>query len=175
MITDEALMFKAQKGDMTAISDLFVRYHKELYTFFFRGSKDDSLSKDLVQNVFERVIKYRSKFREEFPFKSWLFKLAWNEQNDYYRKKRITLPGDEKMNLILPHYEDKLEDSASENKKRLNHALDRLSKEQRELIHLTQYQGFRYAEVADIMGCSLSAIKVGVHRTMKTLRSEYHK
>lgn len=175
MITDEALMLKAQEGDMTAISDLFLRYHKELYTFFFRCSRNDSLSKDLVQNVFERIIKYKGKYRSDFPFKSWIFKLAWNEQNDYHRKKKITLPGDDRLKIIMPKYEERTDDAMDERKVKLQKAMSRLSLEQRELINLTLYQGFRYAEVADIMGCSLSAVKVRVHRTMKNLRSEYHK
>jgi len=60
MITDEELMLQAKSGDMSSISALFMRYHKELYTFYYRQSKDDALSKDLVQNLFERFIKYYS-------------------------------------------------------------------------------------------------------------------
>lgn len=173
MITDEALMLRAKDGDISSISVLFHRYHKELYTFFFRCSKNDALSKDLVQNVFERVIKYRSKFNTDFPFKPWLFKLAWNEQNDYHRKKRLTLPGDEKLGFMLPQIEDTTMD-ADDKKSKLKRALTRLTSDQQEIIQLTLFQGFKYAEVADILGCSLSAVKVRVHRTMKILRKEYH-
>lgn len=173
MITDEQLMLQAQSGDMQCISDLFVRYHKELYTFYYRQSQDDSLSKDLVQNLFERIIKYRSKYNAKYPFKSWLFKLAWNEQNDFYRKRKLTLPGDERMAHILPQTEERADDVNGESQLRLKVAMGQLSKEQQELIQMTQYQGLKYAEVADIMGCSLSAIKVRVHRTMKSLRKEY--
>jgi len=174
MITDEALMRQAKEGDMHCVSELFMRHNKDLYSFFLSNCKDDSLSKDLVQNVFERIIKYRSKYKEEFPFKPWLFKLAWNEQNDYYRKKRITLPGDEQIKYIMPKHEEVI-DNKQEQKQRLKIAMSKLTSEQQQLLQMTQYQGLRYAEVADIMHCSLSAIKVRVHRTMKLLRAEYQK
>ncbi len=173
MITDEELMLQAKSGDMSSISDLFVRYHKELYTFYYRQSKNDALSKDLVQNLFERIIKNRSKYDTKYPFKSWLFKLAWNEQNDFYRKRKLTLPGDERMAHILPQTESKREDASADSKQRLNVAMGQLNQEQQQLIQMTQFQGLKYAEVADIMGCSLSAIKVRVHRTMKSLRTAY--
>ena len=173
MITDEELMLQAKSGDMSSISDLFVRYHKELYTFYYRQSKNDALSKDLVQNLFERIIKNRSKYDTKYPFKSWLFKLAWNEQNDFYRKRKLTLPGDERMAHILPESEEKDDRTSDDSKQRLKVAMGQLNHEQQQLLQLTQFQGLKYAEVADILGCSLSAIKVRVHRTMKSLRTAY--
>ncbi len=173
MITDEELMLQAKSGDMSSISDLFVRYHKELYTFYYRQSKNDALSKDLVQNLFERIIKNRNKYNAKYPFKSWLFKLAWNEQNDFYRKRKLTLPGDERMAHIIPQAEEKRQDISTDCKQRLKIAMGQLNQEQQQLLQLTQFQGLKYAEVADIMGCSLSAIKVRVHRTMKSLRTAY--
>lgn len=174
MITDEQLMLQAKSGDMQCISDLFVRHHKELYTFYYRQSQDDSLSKDLVQNLFERIIMNRSKYDEKYPFKPWLFKLAWNEQNDFYRKRKLTLPGNEHMAIILTQSEEQpSNDNNEERQQRLKVAMRQLSQAQQELIQLTQFQGLKYAEVADILGCSLSAIKVRMHRTMKTLKNEY--
>lgn len=173
MITDEELMLQAKGGDMSSVSTLFIRYHKELYTFYYRQSKDDALSKDLVQSLFERIIKKRDKYDVRYPFKSWLFKLAWNEQNDFYRKRKLTLPGDERMAHMLTQTDNNETDNTDDKKQRLKVAMGQLNQEQQQLLQLTQFQGLKYAEVADIMGCSLSAIKVRVHRTMKSLRAAY--
>ena len=64
-------------------------------------------------------------------------------------------------------------DNTDDKKQRLKVAMGQLNQEQQQLLQLTQFQGLKYAEVADIMGCSLSVIKVRVHRTMKSLRAAY--
>jgi len=85
----------------------------------------------------------------------------------------LTLPGDEKMVHILPKTEEVKPNVTDEKKQRLKVAMGQLNHQQQQLLQMTQYQGLKYAEVADIMGCSLSAIKVRVHRTMKLLRTAY--
>lgn len=173
MVTDEELMLEAKNGDMKCVSELFLRYNGPLYHFFYGNLKDDALSKDLVQGVFERVIKYRTKYDTKFTFKPWLFKIAWNEQNDYFRSKRMTLPGSEELTKMIPKEDSKIDDQ-SDAKEKLKRAIKMLNPEQQNLLDLTHFQGFKYAEVAEIMNCSLSAVKVRMHRLMKSLRAEFY-
>ncbi len=174
-LTDETLMMAVKIGRIEYLELIFEKYNRKLVNFFYGNCKDHALSKDLAQNVFERIIIYRSRYNEKFPFESWLFRIAWNELNDYYRGKRLSLPGNEKVLEMLPHLEVGKEDTTEEQKIRLKKSLDQLSDNQKQLIILTQYNGHNYAEVAMIMNCSESAIKVRMHRTMKALKAEYRK
>ena len=173
MVTDEELMLEAKNGDMKCVSELFRRYNVPLYNFFYGNLRDDALSKDLVQGVFERVIKYRSKYDQKFTFKPWLYKIAWNEQNDHFRSRKISLPGSEQLSKMIPTTEEKHDDHA-EAKQRLQLAISALNSDQRNLLQLTHFEGLKYAEVAEVMNCSLSAVKVRMHRLMKSLRTEFY-
>lgn len=173
MITDEQLMVQAGKGDMTCVAQLFERHHTSLYNFFYGQTKDDALSKDLVQNLFERMIKYRSKYTAQYPFKPWMYKMAWNLQNDHYRKKRFVLPGADQINHLLPQTEETNMDPKENQKRQLKKALEMLKQEHRQVLHLAQFEGLKYAEISEVLGCSLSATKVRAHRAMKALRIAY--
>ena len=71
---------------MDRLSDLFERYHRPLFGFFHRLSRDRTAAEDLVQDVFVRVLKYRHTFQEETSFKAWVFHIARNSRRDFARK-----------------------------------------------------------------------------------------
>lgn len=174
-LTDEQLMECAKGGDLDCISVLYDRHHVRLYNFFFYQNKEVSSAEDLLQNVFERIIKHREKYKSGVPFKAWLYKIAWNEFNDSFRKKSLVLPGDESINQIQALATTPDRSDIDDQKVRLQVAMGQLNEEQQMLINLTRYQGLRYQEVAEIMGQTESNIKVKIHRTMKALKNNYFK
>ena len=64
-ISDEALMLKAQRGELDAVGKLYERYSKRLYNFFLRLTVNSDTSSDLTQNVFYRILKYRNSYNSE--------------------------------------------------------------------------------------------------------------
>ena len=71
-------MMQVKEGGIRQLALLFERYQNPVYRYFLQTVQDQSLSEDLTQNVFERIIKYRNSFREESVFKSWIFSIARN-------------------------------------------------------------------------------------------------
>ncbi len=173
--TDEELMQRAKNGEMRCISSLFDRYNVRLYNFFYQQTRDKGQSEDLTQNVFERVIKYRHKYENRSNFTSWIFAIARNVHIDLYRKKRLDLPGNEKVMFIADQPEVVADSRESLHSARLKAALNKLSPEQQQLIYLTRFEKMKYAEVARIMECSEGAVKVKIHRTMKNLKDVFLK
>lgn len=55
----------------------------------------------------------------------------------------------------------------------LKKALTRLSPEKREALILNRFEGMKYTEIAEFVGCSLDSVKVRIHRAMKDLRKIY--
>ncbi|MEQ8884415.1 MAG: RNA polymerase sigma factor, partial [Balneola sp.] len=60
--TDKALMMKVKDGDLDKLGLLFERYNRPLYSFFYKKTFQTDVSEDLVQSVFERMLKYRSTY-----------------------------------------------------------------------------------------------------------------
>jgi len=86
-LSDEALMLKVKNGQLDVMKLLFERYHLLLYNFFFRMSMDEELSKDLVQNLFIRIIRYKKSFNPEYKFKTWMYQMARNQINNRTKSK----------------------------------------------------------------------------------------
>ena len=173
-VTDETLMQQVKQGDLRKTSDLFDRYHKQLYNFFVKITFDRDLGHDLVQNVFLRMIKYRKTYNETKAFKSWMYQIARNVYADHARKNKVLgadLADVEQVKTYLARVDEKM--VQDEREKLLYISLFRLTPAQREILILTRFQQMKYEEVAKIMNTSVANIKVKVHRAMHKLRETY--
>lgn len=171
-------MLKVKSGDLDKLSLLFTRYGKSLYGFYFRFTRNTELSEDLVQDVFERVLKYRHTFRGDGKFSTWLFHLARNVLADHCKKAKKAGPSTD-----IAEKEDVLPDLSvpGEAKEKEEHlllmerALDQLSDEKRELLLLSKLQGVKYKDIAELHNCTEANVKVRVFRAINDLREVFIK
>lgn len=177
-IDDHALMLKVKAGDFGKLNLLYARYSRRFFGFFYGMTKDGATSEDLVQNVFERILKYKHTYSEDGDFEVWAFRLARNIHHDHYKKeKRYSFQDD------MEPWEGQISDSSTTETEiekgdeltYLQRALDKLSDDKRELIEMVRFQKVKYASAADILGLTESAVKVRVHRIMKELKETYLK
>ena len=174
MNSDEKIMQLVRDGQINKMAILFERYHVRLYNFFYRVNYDQTLSEDLTQNVFERVIRYRSSYNENHSFKSWVFQIARNVKVDSYKSNRLNLADGVDVNLLEVMSNNISDDIAqSETMINLEKAIAQLPEEQREIIMLTRFQKLKYQQVAEMLNCSEGAVKVKVHRAIKKLRKHF--
>jgi RNA polymerase sigma factor (sigma-70 family) len=173
-MTDETLMEAVKNGELQRASLLFERYHKKIFNFLARMAMDRELAEDLTQNVFLRMIRYRSSYREGLRFQSWIYQVARNVFADHYQANKNRF-----SNFVdVEKVEDRMADTndveeMDEKEKILHRSLARLSEEQRELLVLTRFQHMKYEEVALIMDTTVANIKVKVHRAIAKLREYY--
>ena len=172
-MTDETIMVAVRKGDLKEASLLFDRYHKKIFNFLATMTTDRHTAEDLTQNVFLRMIKYRSSFRDDSRFQPWLYQIARNVFTDHYHaeKNRSKNVDVEKVSDHIPDPDETR--SMEEKEQLLHHCLNRLSEEDRELLVLTRFQHMKYEEVAALLDTSVANIKVKVHRAMHRLREFY--
>ncbi len=171
-------MTKVTEGELDKLGLLFERYYRRLFAFFYRLTGKTELSQDMVQMVFERILKYRHTFKGDGQFITWLFHLARNIYADEYKKSKKM---GEKEDLVK--WEEQLTDNRDANsdfQKReelalLEKALQKLSPEKREILVLSKYEELKYSEIAQILKCTEENVKVRVHRAMKELKEVYFK
>ena len=168
-------MNKVKDGDLDKLGLLFERYKKPLFGFFYGINRDAALSEDLVQNVFIRVLKYRTVFRGDGEFRTWMFHIARNVSHDHYRKKRVDARHSiEDWQDHLPADENRFtEYQKEEDMQLLSMALERLPEDKREVLLLSKYQEKKYKEIAELLGCTETAVKVKVFRAMQDLKVLY--
>lgn len=133
--------------------------------------RNRAVSEDLTQDVFTKVIRYRSSYNHG-NFASWIFTIARNIFSTYYQKQK------KERNYLM---NDDLIDSGEilipeSNQDELNHlqkALLKLSNTDRELIVMHRFQKIQYEQIAEITGSSEGAVKMKVHRALKKLKDIY--
>lgn len=175
---DHELMIAVRAGEIAKLGELFERYHQRLYGFFVRLTNQPSVSEDLVQVVFYRILKYRHTYRDEGKFTAWIYHLARKVAADHFRKHAhapaATDPAD------LHEYADDgpapdAKAATSDDLELLRTALARLPHEHREVLVLSRLQNVEHREIARLMDTSVGAVKVRVHRALKELREVYFK
>lgn len=171
--SDEALMAQLSSDKFDAAALLFQRYRISLFNFFLRQGITREASEDLVQNLFERVIKYRQSYCQGMAFRAWLYQIARHVYSDW-RKQTSQAPQSD-----LSTFVDSVPiDDAHEREDdliRIEKALQQLPPDQREILLLTRYQRLKYAEVGELLGCSEGAVKLKVFRALQQLRTLYFK
>ena len=174
LMTDELIMEAVKNGDLQQASVLFERFHKRIFNFLARMTMDRELAEDLTQNVFLRMIKYRSSYREGNRFETWIYQIARNLFSDHYQAHKNKFSGFIDIEKVSDKVADHEEGAQQEEREKILHrSMALLSEEQRELLVLTRFQHMKYEEVAILMETSVANIKVRVHRAIARLREHY--
>ena len=155
---DAALMCAYAAGDMAAFEALYARHRGPLYGFVKRAVHDASLADELYQDIWERVITARHRYRPTAAFSTWLYRIARNRLVDHWRRVRPEAAGDpdELPTATAAPGEAMDEDDRS---RALDRAIGQLAPEQREVILLRLQRGFSLAEIAEITGAPFEAVK----------------
>ena len=174
-LADSVLMDQVRQGDVGVLGELFERHHQGLFSFFARLVRNRSAAEDLVQEVFVRMLRYRSTFRADSEFVPWMFTLARNAATDRYRARPKELqedPDAPEPAAGAPHPIDALE--RREQTTKLKRALGRLTTDRRETLLLARFSGLNYDRLGELLGISEGALKGRVHRELGDLKKAYH-
>lgn len=158
-------------GDIAQSAVLFEKYNVSMYNYFRKMNHSKSISEDLAQEVFVRMIKYRSSYDSQYKFKPWLYRIASNVRMDHYRNQKIKFDGGEIPEIGTS--EENIVDKQIEDSRRLHTAINSLKEEQREILILSKLQKMKYTEIAIMKNTTESNVKTIVHRSIHKLRKYY--
>jgi len=182
--TDQDVVAWARAGTEAAYRELLRRYERPVYSLIYRMVRDRELAEDLTQETFVKVLNALDRYRPEFKFSSWIFKIANNAAIDQLRRRELdTLSLEGGPDATTP---DRLEATslqvgsptespldeleARELGAAIEHAIGRLRPEYRACIILRHVEGRAYDEIADILGLPLGTVKTYIHRARAELR-----
>jgi len=172
--TDNNLMEQVRDGNAEKLAILFERYHVMLYNFFLRLTSNRSISEDLVQDVFIRILKYCSSYKGQDKFIIWLYRIARNTHIDYLRKRKDGVSLGEQWDEV-PSQEPTPPEKVEQAQEivRLSLALAKLPLKKREVLILSRFQNLKYKEIAELLGCQIGTVKANIHRATKELGKAY--
>ncbi len=88
MKTDRDHIIYLKQDDYHAFDELFSRYSENVFAFVFSISKDSFVAEEVTQTVFVKIWEKRMQIDEHFSFKSFLFRITYNETISYLRKEK---------------------------------------------------------------------------------------
>ena len=154
---------------------IFETYYKRVYNYIYYRVNCHYTAGDLTSQVFEKsMLKINTYSESKSPFEVWLFAIARNIVNDYFRslKKTQIFSLDAIKELVSKKKtpEDIVE--ISETNDELLMALKILDTRERNIIALKFGADLRNKEIAEILDLTESNIGVILYRTMKKLKKE---
>jgi RNA polymerase sigma-70 factor, ECF subfamily len=164
-------------GAVEAFNLLVSRWEKPVYNYLLRltGNREDAL--DLTQDVFLKAYQNLRKLDDPSRFAPWLYRIAHNEAYSLFRKRRPEgeLPPESRegaSDLDIEIAAGAGPVFPMELTLAVRNALNRLSPDQREAVVLKIYQGFKFEEMAEILGCPVSTIKSRLYAALEILQAE---
>jgi RNA polymerase sigma-70 factor (ECF subfamily) len=173
--SDEALAQRLGNGDSAAGESLVRRFYQPLVRYLQRLCGNEQLAEELHQQTWLSVLEHLAKF-DPSPggggFKAWLFRIATNKANDYWRSRARERSAKNGLRLVMeeefPQAGHAVEQTEQERK--LRAAIERLPDGQREVLLLRYYGNLKFVEIAKLLGCPLNTALGRMHKAMLKLR-----
>ncbi len=179
MSTDEKDYSDFLNGDNTGFERLVIRYKDGLIYYLNRFIKNITVAEDLAQDAFVEVLVHKERFVPgKASFKTYLYTIGHHKAVDYVRKHR-------KEQLTDFGTEEELNSAHSdtpeaqllwqEDKKELYRALEGLKEEYQRVLVLTELEGMKLKDAAEVMEKSVPQMKVLAYRARKALLQSLQK
>ncbi len=170
-VEDRDLIPRARRGDVEAFNILVSRWEKRVYNYLLRTVRHREDALDLCQDTFLKVYRNLGKLDDVERFPRWLFRIAHNESISMFRRKKFT--SDEEVPELAeaaPVVVAGARIYPIELSLAVAKALDGLSDDQRQVVLLKVYQGFKFHEIAEILGCPASTVKSRLYSAFEVLK-----
>ena len=166
-LADEHLLARLQSGDGRALGELYRRYRVRLYGYCFRLLRSSDDAEDAVHETFLKLRTGANSLNHAGAFRTWLYHVARNESLMMLRRThgRSTPIPAEIPDILTP-----LESLVSkDNAELVRTAIGRLKAEYHEVLILREYEGFSYAEIAEVTETTLDSVKARIFKARKAL------
>ena len=171
-------MLQVRNGEVEMLGVLFDRYQAPLFNFYAKMTQDRTVSEDLVQEVFLRILRYRQTYRPGTNFRAWMYRILRNTflTSRTGLKATMTVPLDESENgpgatvtSDQPTQEALLIDRDHQNL--LQAAIAELPVQFREVLLLCEVEEMSYQEIADTVGVPIGTVMSRLSRARAALRA----
>src|SRR6185437_4332859 len=178
---DRDLVVSAAQGLEGGFEELVRRYQRPISGYVYRMVGDYESALDLTQEIFIKIYGSLSRYRPEFKFSTWIYKIAHNAAVDHLRRnatrEQSLVMGPEGDQFDLPIECGRLSpEQESERKERrgeIESVVRALPANYRELIILRHSQDLSYEEIVEVTGLTLGTVKNRLFRAREMMRQQF--
>lgn len=167
---EAALIASAKQGNREAVSVLYEHYAQAIYRYVHYRVESQHIAEDITAEVFLRMVRELPSFEDRgLPFGAWLYKIASNLLNDYYRQRKAKPMVELDEEMRNDDTDPFLQIENMQERQRLMDALQTLPTDYQDVLILRFMRGLSHAEVAHILNKSENALRTIQHRALKAL------
>jgi RNA polymerase sigma-70 factor (ECF subfamily) len=170
-IESEEKLIKAAQKNPRDFEPLYKKYFERIAKFVYHRLDDKDLAFEITSNVFYNALKNLSKYKlKGVPFSAWLFRIAANELNQWFRKNK----SQRTVSIDTVGLRDLKCDMEETDSAELDHylfeALQELEDDEMELINMRFFEKRSFKEISDINTIGESACKMRIYRILEKLK-----
>jgi len=179
-LEDFQLIDRAVAGDEAAYAKLLQRYKRPVYHMILKMVRNIDDAEDLTIESFAKAFRSLHRFKKDYTFSTWLFRIATNNTIDQIRKKKLNTLSidysftDEDGNSVSIDVEDENNNPQEETIKAQKAELllvfvDKLPAKYQQLVRLRYYDELSYEEIAERIQAPLGTVKAQLHRARELM------
>jgi len=159
---------------MEIFMEIHDRYYAKIKKFILAFVKDEWAADDLTQETFFKAQKELGTLRDPSKLSSWLFRIAYNLCQEYFRRPKMSHTEEEGMqdrtecHVVVPIHKELQQRQMGEC---VQDKMGLLSDSHRTILVLSDVMEYSYQEIADILGITVENVKVRIHRARKRLKA----
>jgi RNA polymerase sigma-70 factor (ECF subfamily) len=178
---DFRLVELAKEGDQNAFAELMKRYNRSLYHVILKMVRNVDDAEDLTIEAFAKAFKNLDKFKQDYTFSTWLFKIATNNCIDFMRKKKnnetfsinnlYNSTENEDFDLDIADENANPQENAIRSQKAelMQKLVARLPSKYRKLVSMRYFEERAYQEIAEELEIPIGTVKAQLHRARELL------
>jgi RNA polymerase sigma-70 factor (ECF subfamily) len=174
MSDEELVKIFKEKSDTSikAFEELYKRYSRALYSYFYKFLKNSFFVKDLYQDLFLKIYELgrEGKLDNIENFRGYIYRMAHNlalNKVIFDEKQKEYL---ETYREVLEETADDLEGNKNEKIEKLHKAIEQLPPHLKEIIILREYNHLSYVEIAEVTDETMENVKIRIFRAKKKLK-----
>lgn len=180
---DARLMVQVKQGDESAFEELVEKYQNRVLSVLYNAIGSHEEAEDLTQDVFLRVYRARHGYQPTAKFSTWIFTITNNLAMNARRKRKwrrtVTIEGRDSGPLGARPEEQLVQEpgptasgqlQSGEVAEMVRKAVDKLDDRQKMAVLLSKFEDLGYADIANIMGTTPTAVKSLLSRARTNLR-----
>lgn len=162
---EKEIIRRIRQGEKELFEDLAKEYYQEIYHFCFYKTGDAESAWDCTQETFLHVIRFLEGYTERNHFRAWIFGIARNVCNDFFRSRKHVIveeapeEGKEEEGFRRAELQDSVQS-----------ALNRLPEMQKDVIILRFYHDMKVKEIAAVVGAGVPTVKSRLRQGMEKMK-----
>lgn len=170
-IEQEFIEIQAAQKNPARFEVLYNRYHEQIFRFIYQRMDSEEIAFDITSQVFMKALSNIKNYKNKgVPFSAWLYRIASNEMNSFFKKNKQTRTVNAESSHIESIAEEMEEETLDDMYQTLMGVITDLPEKDLMLIEMRYFEHRPFKEIADILSITETNAKVKVYRIIDKLK-----